>query len=362
MKKSTLSKKCQFFRQKLMTWHREQNKRSMPWKGEKDPYRIWLSEIILQQTRVEQGWSYYERFIRQFPTIHALAAAPDQTVFKCWEGLGYYSRCRNLIQTARHISRDRQGTFPDRYEEILQLKGVGPYTAAAIASFAFNLPHAVVDGNVYRVLARYHGIDTPIDSPAGKKLFNELAHQSLDVQAPGAYNQGLMDFGATVCKPQAPVCSSCPLRRTCVAFATKTVESLPVKSPAKPKRERWFYYVIPTWRGRIPLSQRSGKDVWEGLWEPPLIESARPIPFKSLLKKMGSAFSASGPNQTEAYSIYTTKQVLSHQVIHGTFIHCVLTNKPSLDDHFQWVDEKSRDRLPFPKMIQAHWRALRSGR
>lgn len=178
-----------------MVWHRKQNRRVMPWKGEKDPYRIWLSEIILQQTRVEQGWSYYERFIHQFPTVHVLAEAPERTVLKCWEGLGYYTRCRNLIQTARYISHDRRGIFPDRYEEILKLKGVGPYTAAAIASFAFNLPHAVVDGNVYRVLARYHGIDTPIDSVKGKKTFHELAQISMDLRSPGEYNQALMDLG-----------------------------------------------------------------------------------------------------------------------------------------------------------------------
>jgi A/G-specific adenine glycosylase len=217
MKSNQLDNKCRFFREKLMGWHLESNKREMPWKGEKDPYRIWLSEIILQQTRVEQGWAYYERFLKKFPNISALARASDQVVLKCWEGLGYYTRCRNLIHTARYIAFERNGLFPSTYDEIIQLKGVGPYTAAAIASFAFNQPHAVVDGNVFRVLARYHGLSTPIDRPEGKKLFQSLAQGSLDKDQPGQYNQALMDLGATVCKPQSPNCADCPLRKNCTA-------------------------------------------------------------------------------------------------------------------------------------------------
>ncbi len=362
MKNSDLVKKSGFFRKKLMGWHRAHNRRAMPWKGEKDPYRIWLSEIILQQTRVEQGWAYYERFIKHFPTVHVLAEAPEQAVLKCWEGLGYYSRCRNLIHTARYIANQRKGVFPNRYEEILQLKGIGPYTAAAIASFAFNLPHAVVDGNVYRVLARYHGIDTPIDTSVGKKQFNELAQLSLDVSEPGAYNQALMDFGATVCKPQAPNCTQCPLNRTCAAKMDASVEKLPVKSPPKPKRERWFYYIVPTWRGRIPLAQRAGKDVWEGLWEPPLIESDRVLTFPNLLKKIEAHFPAKWSSQPQAYRLYTYKQVLSHQIIQGTFIHTILPIKPSWANAFQWIDGNRIDPLPFPKMIQAHWKEAYRGR
>jgi A/G-specific adenine glycosylase len=362
MKYKELDKKSGVFRKKLMVWHRDHNRREMPWKGEKDPYRVWLSEIILQQTRVDQGWAYYERFIKQFPTVQALAAAPEQAVLKCWEGLGYYSRCRNLISTARYIAAQRKGIFPNNYEEILQLKGVGPYTAAAIASFAFNLPHAVVDGNVYRVLARYHGIHTPIDSPGGKKQFNELAQRALDASAPGAYNQALMDFGATVCKPQAPLCTQCSLRRTCAAKLQASVEKLPVKSPPKPKRERWFYYIVPTWRGRIPLSQRSGKDVWEGLWEPPLIESDRALTFRALLKKIEARFPVNWPNQKDIFRTYTYKQVLSHQIIHGTFIHVKLSGKPSWTGIHQWVDTNRLDPFPFPKMIQSHWKEVHKGR
>lgn len=345
-----------------MSWHRLHNRRQMPWKWEKEPYRIWLSEIILQQTRVEQGWSYYERFIKQFPTVQILAAAPEQVIFKCWEGLGYYSRCRNLIQTARYIARERNGIFPDRYEEILQLKGVGPYTAAAIASFAFDLPHAVVDGNVYRVLARYLGIETPVDTTAGKKQFTELATLCLDPNQPGIYNQALMDFGATVCKPQAPDCAQCPLSRTCAAKQNARIDQLPVKSPPKAKRTRWFYYLVPTWRGRIPLSQRMGKDVWEGLWEPPLIETDRPLTNRALLQLMHTRFPADWSGKEDHFRIHTYKQVLSHQIIQGNFIHTRLSKKPSWEKSFQWANEKQRAPFPFPKMIQDHWKTMQKGR
>ena len=189
----------------------------MPWKGEKDPYKVWLSEIILQQTRVEQGLNYYKKFISAFPDIRRLANAAEGKIYKLWEGLGYYSRCINLIETAQYISHNLNGNFPNKYEEIRKLKGVGPYTAAAIASFAFNKPYAVVDGNVFRVLSRIYGIDKPIDSTEGKKIFAHLAHELLDKKSPGLYNQAIMDFGATVCKP-TPVCQQCPFNKNCKAF------------------------------------------------------------------------------------------------------------------------------------------------
>ena len=203
------SKKPQKFSRILQKWNREKNTRQMPWKGEKDPYKIWLSEIILQQTRVEQGLNYYNNFIKTFPDVHKLAKAPEEKIFKLWEGLGYYTRCRNLIASARYISKELKGKFPDTYEEIKALKGVGPYTAAAISSFAFNLPHAVVDGNVFRVLARIFGISTPIDSTEGKKKFTELANKLLDKKQPGFYNQAIMDFGAVICKPAPCLQSLC---------------------------------------------------------------------------------------------------------------------------------------------------------
>ena len=353
---SALDKKCRFFREKLLKWHQEQNRRQMPWKGEKDPYRIWLSEIILQQTRVEQGWAYYERFLQAFPTIQQLAKAADEQVMKCWEGLGYYSRCRNLIHTARHIAFELGGQFPDQYEEILTLKGVGPYTAAAISSFAFNLPHAVVDGNVYRVLARYHGLHTPIDTNAGKKIFQDLAQRSLDVKQPGIYNQALMDFGATVCKPQSPLCTACPLRKTCQAHAQELVDRLPIKAPPKPKKKRWFNYFVPTWKGKIPVRLRTGADIWSGLWEPPLIESKKAQQLETLIKQVQVDYPASWPRSVNRYATHSYKQLLSHQELQGSFITVELTSKPALGPDFRWVNRRQLSELPFPKMIQNHWK------
>src|SRR4030095_7742264 len=206
------------FTKKLLGWNRKHNKRSMPWKGESDPYRIWLSEIILQQTRVGQGMDYYQKFISGFPTIQDLANAPEKEVFKYWEGLGYYNRCRNLIAAAKKIALEKKGLFPSSYDQLLQLPGIGPYTAAAIASFAFGLPYAVVDGNVERVLARYFGISTPVGSVSGKKLYSALAAELIDRKEPAAFNQAIMDFGATVCKPQNPLCKTCVLAKNCQSY------------------------------------------------------------------------------------------------------------------------------------------------
>jgi A/G-specific adenine glycosylase len=361
LKNNQLDKKCRFFREKLMKWHATSNHRQMPWKGEKDPYRIWLSEIILQQTRVEQGWGYYERFVKKFPTIGALARASDQTILKTWEGLGYYSRCRNLMHTARYIAFDLKGVFPSEYDEIIQLKGVGPYTAAAIASFAFNQPHAVLDGNVFRVLSRYHGVDTPIDRPEGKKQFQHLAQLSLDVNYPGGYNQALMDFGATVCKPQSPHCSDCSLKKTCVAFSNGIVETLPVKSPPKPKRQRWFYYLVPEWEGKVPFHVRQAGDVWEGLWELPLIESDRPLDFTELIKRMKTTFPHTWPTRQNEYEWHASKQLLSHQQIHASFLKCQLLKKPIWQGSFKWMSGRQQEKLPFPKLIQSYWVATRPG-
>ena len=232
------------FRSALMRWNQQHNRRSMPWKGEKDAYRIWLSEIILQQTRVDQGLAYYERFVTQYPRITDLAAAPDAQVMKLWEGLGYYSRCRNLMATARLIAEKYNGVFPQQYDAIYALKGIGPYTAAAIASFAFNLPHAVVDGNVYRVLSRVFGIASAIDSTEGKKEFSQLAQELIDRGNPSGYNQAIMDFGATVCKPQQPACDACPFQKHCIAYQEDRIAQLPVKKKKLLQRTRFFYFFL----------------------------------------------------------------------------------------------------------------------
>src|SRR6201996_7251261 len=275
-----MSSKKTHFSRILLKWHKTQNDRKMPWKGEKNPYRIWLSEVILQQTRVDQGWAYYENFLREFPTIHHLAIAPEQKVFKCWEGLGYYSRCRNLIATARKITDEYAGKFPTDYDNIHALKGIGPYTAAAIASFAFNLPHAVVDGNVTRVLSRYFGEFTPIDSTAGKKLYASLAGSLLDKKQAHLYNQAIMDFGATICLPRNPLCKICAQREDCVANKNDLTTQLPVKEKSIKKRERWFYYfIVETPDDKVYIRQRTAKDIWESLFKFVLHETNKPLYF-----------------------------------------------------------------------------------
>ncbi|RYY11142.1 MAG: A/G-specific adenine glycosylase, partial [Chitinophagaceae bacterium] len=276
------------FTGKLLEWNRTTNQRSMPWKGEKDPYKIWLSEIILQQTRVEQGLSYYQSFIKNFPTVHDLANAPEEKVFKLWEGLGYYSRCKNLIASAKIIATERNGLFPDTFESIVALKGIGPYTAAAIASFAFNQPYAVVDGNVQRVLARYFGITTAVDTSVGRKLYQHLAGSLLDPDNPGLYNQAIMDFGAVICKPQNPMCSQCPQREDCEAYKTGTVHQLPVKEKKLIKKHRWFYYFMIGSGDDVYIRKRTGKDIWQNLHEFVLHESPDPgaFPHNTYLKQL----------------------------------------------------------------------------
>lgn len=262
---------CLFFRHHLLGWAAG-HLRPMPWKGERDPYKIWLSEIILQQTRVEQGLPYYNKFVAAYPTVRHLADATEDELFKNWEGLGYYSRARNLHQTAKKVAYEFDSRFPDTYESIRELKGVGDYTAAAIASFAYNLPHAVLDGNVYRVLARFFGISTPTDTPAAKKEFTRLANEVLDPEQPGVFNQAIMDFGAMHCSPQNPKCHVCPLQTGCVAYREGKVNEWPVKSKALVKKERFFCYFVFNAGGDTFVRKRSEKDIWHGLFDFPALE------------------------------------------------------------------------------------------
>ena len=303
------------FRKNLLEWHAA-NDRPLPWKGEKNPYYIWLSEIILQQTRVEQGLPYFERFKENYPTVKDLAEAPEDEVMKMWEGLGYYSRARNLHTTAKNISYNLDGIFPDSYDEILKLKGVGPYTAAAIASFAYNLPNAVVDGNVYRVLSRTFGIATPIDSTDGKKEFAKLAQECLDVNEPGVYNQAIMDFGAMHCTPKNPNCQSCPLSKKCSAFQENKIDNLPVKSKKLVKRDRFFYYLVINAGEEVLVKKREAGDIWQGLYEFPLIEAAQTVTDRNQIE--GSETWHQFINESD-YSVLRVskpyKRVLTHQKI-----------------------------------------------
>jgi A/G-specific adenine glycosylase len=340
------------FSERLLEWDRLANHRQMPWKGEKDPYRIWLSEIILQQTRVEQGLAYYERFTSVFPTLADLAGAPEKQVFKCWEGLGYYSRCRNLIATARTIISDHGGRFPASYEGLLALRGIGPYTASAIASFAFGLPHAVVDGNVQRILSRYFGIAIPGSGNLEKSLFTKLANSLLEKKYPGTYNQAIMDFGATVCKPQNPSCSACLLAEDCQAYQHQWTGTLPVKARAASKKHRWFYYlVVRTTNDKWLIRERKGQDIWKNLYEFVLWETGKLIPQQEIA---GSSF-IKGLLGGKGYRIEGIsplyRQTLSHQQVNGCFIHIRLLRPIPALKGYRTVTKKQLNGHPFPKFI-----------
>ena len=339
------------FVQRLLHWNQTANHRQMPWKGEKDPYRIWISEIILQQTRVDQGLAYYQRFIEKFPTVQHLAGAADHEVFKAWEGLGYYSRCKNLLASARFIVSERKGVFPSDYQAILQLKGVGGYTAAAIASFAFNQPYAVLDGNVFRVLARIFGLAVPVDTAAGKKTFETLAQRLVPEGQAGTYNQAIMDFGATVCKP-TPLCPDCFFSKYCYAYLMGQQQSLPVKKKQAALRNRWFHYVVFRKKGTIAVQPRQGKDIWQHLYEFPHIETAAGqdilAPGKLLKEKFGL--------QKGDYTLLSTTarptQKLSHQKIHFQFT-VVELKKEVLLDQLHFVPLAHLNNLPFPKTLKS---------
>ena len=338
------------FAARLMQWHQTENRRIMPWKGEKDPYKVWLSEVILQQTRVEQGLAYYERFIDAYPTITDLAMAPDDEVFKLWEGLGYYSRCRNLLQTARYVAYELNGIFPSTYPSILTLKGIGPYTAAAIASFAFNLPHAVVDGNVIRVLSRYFGIEEAVDLPATSKHMHQLAQELLDEMQPAAYNQAIMDFGATVCKPRQPRCEACPLRKSCSALKSNKVEQLPFKSKKLVRTQRFFHYIVFEYQHKVYVRKRADKDIWQGLFEFFLLETDRLMTAEMILASK-EVKRIAGKGAALVNESMNMKQQLTHQEINGKFIHIRLISPPKGLESMTAVDLSAVRKLAFPKLI-----------
>ena len=341
------------FTRLLLKWNKNSNHRPMPWKGEADPYKIWLSEIILQQTRVEQGWDYYEKFVKKYPTIFKLANAKDKQVFKLWEGLGYYNRCRNLLHTARFIVEKYNGVFPNTYDSLLALKGIGPYTASAIASFAFNLPYAVVDGNVFRVFSRYYGIASATDMPEGVKLFNKVAVENLDHKKPGLYNQALMDFGATICKPMAPLCSSCVMQKTCVAFKSNQINVLPIKLKQIQKRKRYFDFFIFKNENNWLLQKRGNEDIWAGLYQFYLVENSSLLPANPSYLNQVLQNQLAIKNKEVINSIVTAPvhQLLTHQQLTIRFIEVTLKSKPAIFSKAIWVPTTKLRNYPFPKVI-----------
>ncbi|WP_308991487.1 A/G-specific adenine glycosylase [Mariniflexile litorale] len=268
------------FSKTLNHWY-SNNKRDLPWRQTKDPYRIWLSEIILQQTQVAQGLPYYSKFVHEFPSVFHLAQAEESDVLKLWQGLGYYSRARNLHTTAKYIASELNGVFPTIYKDLLKLKGIGDYTASAIASICFNKVEAVVDGNVYRVLSRYFGIDTPINLSKGAKEFKELAQELIDKKNPADFNQAIMEFGATQCRPQSPDCNICPFNKGCIAFNENKIGELPVKiKSAKAKKKYFNFLVFIDKDAKTILEKRVGKGIWQNLYQFPLIETAKSLEFE----------------------------------------------------------------------------------
>jgi A/G-specific adenine glycosylase len=343
------------FGEEIISWFKV-NKRDLPWRNTRDPYKIWLSEIILQQTRVDQGLSYYYKFTEKFPDIKLLARANEDTVLKLWQGLGYYSRARNLHFAAKQVVNDFGGKFPDNYHDILSLKGVGEYTAAAIASFAYRLPHAVVDGNVYRFLSRYFGKDTPIDSSTGKKEFIALAQSLLDGNRPDMFNQAIMEFGAQQCKPGRPDCSKCPLVQSCIAFKEDSVLRLPVKKNSIKIRNRYFNYLVIKDNDSFFVKKRSGKDIWQGLHDFPVIETTNWVDQKKLLQsdEWNKEF---GKAKIELLSVSDEyKHVLSHQHIYAKFYEIKSSLKTFSERQTEWqiVDRKKAKKLAVPKLIEMY--------
>jgi len=338
------------FHKILTVWY-QQNARDLPWRAKNDPYYVWVSEIILQQTRVDQGTAYFQRFIKLFPDVKSLALASENDVLKAWQGLGYYSRARNIHAAARQIMNQFNGIFPDTYINIVQLKGIGSYTAAAIASISFGLPYAAIDGNVYRVLARVFGIATPIDSTAGKKEFNALANELLDRQNPGIFNEALMEFGALQCTPQNPECPICPFQNQCYAFAHSEIAKLPVKSKQMIVKNRYFNYIFIRQENFIYLEKRGGKDIWQNLFQFPLIESAKSLTNDEILtnEKFRSIFE--GQEITIDSISHEITHILTHQKLNVRFIEITSLNSEHI---FPWIKVLSEDvpDYPVPKLIE----------
>jgi A/G-specific adenine glycosylase len=336
----------QGFSKKIIHWYKE-NKRSLPWREITDPYKIWLSEIILQQTRVAQGLPYYNKFVKTFPTVFSLAKASQQEVLRLWQGLGYYSRARNLHTCAKMVVEDFGGKFPDSYQELKKLKGIGPYTAAAIASIAFKEAVAVVDGNVFRVLARIFGIEIDIASNEGKIFFSAKANELIPKEHPDLFNQAMMEFGALHCLPQNPLCDSCIFAKTCVANQNDLQKVLPVKSKKLKVRNRYFYYFVIRHQNKILMKKREGKDIWQGLYDLYLIETKRNSKTEMLLKDDKLLKGSTKISESKIY-----RHILSHQKLMVRFVEMELpSSEIPASFGLKWFTKKQVAALPKPILI-----------
>lgn len=345
------------FSEDIIAWY-HLHKRDLPWRHTSDPYVIWLSEVILQQTRVEQGRPYFDKFLLHYPDVVSFAAAPEGELLLHWQGLGYYSRARNMHAAAKTVVAEHGGIFPSRYDDLIKLKGIGEYTAAAIASFAANEARPVVDGNVFRVLARYFGIDDAINSTGGRKLFMRLAMELLDEARPGVYNQAIMEFGALQCKPRSPDCANCVLRLDCRSLKEGRVDQLPVKLKGKASRNRYFNYFVVEDGDRILMNKRGRGDIWESLYELPLIETSQHMALHELAAN-DAVIAHFGPNAVFRLVGSPVKHVLSHQNLHAQFIAVDRHNGPiSKKMEWSYVFIKDLGTLAKPKLIYSFLKGL----
>jgi len=339
---------------KLIEWYKI-HQRVLPWRGINDPYQIWISEIILQQTRVVQGLDYFTRFIERFPDVHSLSAADEQEVLKYWQGLGYYSRARNLHATARIIEKNFGGKFPEDYKSILSLKGIGEYTAAAIASFAFNAPYPVVDGNVFRFLSRFFAIEEPIDTAKGKKLFTELANRIMDKSQAGLFNQAIMEFGALQCIPASPDCTVCPFENQCMAYSSGKVNDFPVKCNKTKIKTIYLYYFHIHSGNHIYIRKRKEKGIWQNLYEFPLIESETPLEWEDLTGT--SDFKALFPESEPVdfrLVLKNQKHVLTHRILYASFFEVTINKIPESFSQLISIPSGAIDEYPIHRLMQIY--------
>lgn len=338
----------------ILEWY-DENKRDLPWRKTKDPYKIWLSEIMLQQTRVSQGLPYYKNFIKKFSSVKELANAGEKTVLRLWQGLGYYSRARNLHKCAKIVARKHNGKFPNSYEGLLALPGIGEYTAAAISSISFNEQKAVVDGNVFRVLARIYGIDLNISTPAGKKYFIELANSLIPKTDPGRFNQAMMEFGALFCTPKKPNCEECLFQKKCIAYRDGSQFLLPVKNKPAIKKKRFFHYLVIKNRERLWMQERKGNDIWKGLHEFYLLESSKQIKDADAIEALKKQIRFVN---VESQKSILLKQTLSHQEIVAKFFHLKVKNEGFSLNGGKFYNKRDIDRIAKPVVISRYLESI----
>lgn len=336
----------------LERWYNEHS-RQLPWRETSDPYNIWVSEIILQQTRVSQGLQYYQSFIRKFPDVQTLANAPTDDILKAWQGLGYYTRAKHLHETAKTITYNYKGKFPDNYKELIKLKGIGEYTAAAIASFAFNEKIAAVDGNIQRFISRLYGIKLPVNSPQGKKKIQELADRLLNPENPGKHNQAMMEFGAIQCLPRLPKCNNCPFNEVCVAYFNNETIKYPVKKSKKAKTDRYFHFLIIKYNNSLFLERRNNLNIWKNLYQFPLIEGFKEGGYDEIKKSQQwkEIFNDKTPKLIKEYSAF--KHVLTHQNIYAKFYQLEIAEIPEyVNEHFFKTKISQFKQYPIPRLIE----------